>query len=230
MIAPGLRALAVPLGDLTPDPANARKHPEGNIEGVKGSLTVYGQRKPVVANRRTGHVLAGNGTLEAARQLGWTHLAVVWVDDDPATAAGYAVADNRTAELAGWDNEALDRLLREANTGNNPQLDAMLSELAVETRIVPPEEPPARPPQATPRGWKEIAEEDVPVSCPHCGHEFAVESRPAHQPGATRRAPAAWPAPTASSCTASGPTPGCGPPSWPACRRPPSTWTPTRRR
>jgi hypothetical protein len=51
-IAAPLRPLAVPCADLLPDPANARRHPEANLEAIKGSLRVYGQRKPVVVNRR----------------------------------------------------------------------------------------------------------------------------------------------------------------------------------
>ena len=82
------------------------------MEAIKASLRRYGQRKPVVANRRTGLIEAGNGTWEAARALGWERLAVLWVEDDPSSASGYAVADNRTAELAQWDDVALARTLR----------------------------------------------------------------------------------------------------------------------
>jgi DNA modification methylase len=127
-IAEQLRPLAVPCSDLVLDPANARTHPEPNLAALKGSLRAYGQRKPIVANRRTGTVEAGNGTLRAALALGWSHLAVVYVDDDPATAAGFSVADNRTAELAGWYPEALDRLLGEIRT-DDPLLERMLAEL-----------------------------------------------------------------------------------------------------
>src|SRR4051812_25253605 len=93
-IAEGLRGLAVPCDSLVPDPANARKHPKNNLDGIRASLKVYGQRKPIVVKRRNGVVEAGNGTLEAGRSLGWRHIAVVYVDDDPATAAGFAVSDN----------------------------------------------------------------------------------------------------------------------------------------
>ncbi|MDR7496825.1 MAG: DNA modification methylase [Armatimonadota bacterium] len=110
-IAEPLRPLAVPIERLRTDPANARKHPERNLEAVKASLARYGQRKPVVVNKETGIIEAGNATWEAARALGWRHLAVVYVQDDPTTASGYAVADNRTAELALWDEEALARQL-----------------------------------------------------------------------------------------------------------------------
>jgi hypothetical protein len=92
MIAEELRPLAVPIGDLLPDPASARRHPDKNQAAIKASLAVYGQRKPVVVNRRTGVIEAGNDTLEAALALGWTHLAKVFVDDDQATAAGFAIA------------------------------------------------------------------------------------------------------------------------------------------
>jgi ParB-like chromosome segregation protein Spo0J len=127
-IAEPLRRLAVPCADLLLDPTNARRHPEPNLEAIKGSLRVYGQRKPIVANRRTGAIEAGNGTLQAALALRWSHVAVVYVDDDPMTAAGFAIADNRTAELAEWDRDALDKLLSEIKT-NDPVLDQMLSDL-----------------------------------------------------------------------------------------------------
>jgi DNA modification methylase len=156
-IAEQLRPLAVDIADLVLDPANARKHPEANIEAIKGSLAVYGQRKPLVVNRRTRAVEAGNGTLEAARDLGWKKIAVVFVDDDPATAAGFSIADNRTAELATWDQEALDKLLREVRS-DDERLQQMLEELArdqrvacpaVEEGLTDPDAIPAPPDEAT---------------------------------------------------------------------------------
>jgi DNA modification methylase len=62
--------------------------------------------------QRTGNIVrAGNGRVEAAKALGWTHIAAVVVDDESADAVAYAIADNRTAELAEWDNETLATLL-----------------------------------------------------------------------------------------------------------------------
>lgn len=112
-IAEPLRPLALAMSDLVSDPANARRHPERNLSSIEASLRTYGQRKPIVVRRGGMVVTAGNGTLEAARRLGWTHLAAVVVDDDPITATGYAISDNRTAELAEWDEEALGKLLTE---------------------------------------------------------------------------------------------------------------------
>jgi DNA modification methylase len=128
-IAEQLRPLAVKTSDLIIDPSNARRHPEPNLEAIKASLAVYGQLKPIVVNRRTHVVEAGNGTLEAARLLEWQYIAAVYVDHDPATATGFAIADNRTAELATWDVDALDKLLREVST-TDEALTKMFVELA----------------------------------------------------------------------------------------------------
>jgi len=112
-IVEALRPLAVPIASVSADPANARKHDGRNIEAIKGSLRRFGQRKPIVVNRRTGGTTeAGAGTLEAARQLGWGYIAVVQVDDDPTTAAAFGIADNRTAELAEWNEPELARLIQ----------------------------------------------------------------------------------------------------------------------
>ena len=74
--APGLEPLLRPLEALREDPANARTHDERNLDAIVRSLSSFGQRKPIVV--REGVVVAGNGTLRAARSLGWTYIV-----DDP---------------------------------------------------------------------------------------------------------------------------------------------------
>jgi DNA modification methylase len=102
------------ISDLDLDPNNARKHSQKNLDAIKASLTKFGQRKPIVINHK-GVVLAGNGTVEAAKSLGWDHIDVATVpaDWDEATARAYALADNRTAELAEWDENVLAKQLLE---------------------------------------------------------------------------------------------------------------------
>ena len=91
---------------LCSDPANARKHDERNLEAIKGSLARFGQQKPIVIDS-AGVVVAGNGTLEAARLLGWETIEAVETALHGPEAMAYAIADNRTAELAEWNDEAL---------------------------------------------------------------------------------------------------------------------------
>jgi len=98
------------IAELKNDPANARKHSPRNLKAIRDSLDVFGQQKPIVVDSR-GVVIAGNGTLEAARELGWDEIAVAVTDLDPAHAQAFGIADNRTAELAEWDTDVLSKLL-----------------------------------------------------------------------------------------------------------------------
>lgn len=110
---PKLSVQSVRIASLTPDPTNARKHSKRNLDAIAASLEDFGQRRPLVVTA-AGVVIAGNGTLEAARSLGWTHVSITRTPDDWTyeQARAYAIADNRTAELAEWDAEVLaDQLL-----------------------------------------------------------------------------------------------------------------------
>ena len=101
-----LQPFAVEINTLSYDPANARKHGEKNINAIKGSLARFGQQKPIVINS-SGVVVAGNWTLQAARLLGWESIAVVQSSLEGAELTAFGIADNRTAELAEWDDETL---------------------------------------------------------------------------------------------------------------------------
>ena len=151
-IIPALQALAVPIASLHPDPANARKHNDKNLDAIKASLAKFGQRKPVVVQREGMIVRAGNGTLAAAKALGWTEVAAVVLDDDNATASQFAIADNRTAELAEWDNETLATLLdgmdeqdRELLGFDADDMKQLIGELTPEIVEDEVPEPPAEP-------------------------------------------------------------------------------------
>lgn len=115
-IHPQLTYLAVPIDALTPDPTNARDHDKRNIESIILSYKHHGQRKPIVVQEssRDGSLVirAGNGQHAAAKRLGWTHLAAVIVDESDPDAVVYALRDNRTAELAGWNLPNLGEQLR----------------------------------------------------------------------------------------------------------------------
>ena len=104
---------SVLIDDLELDPVNARKHDDKNLKAIAESLKQFGQRKPIVVWGRT--VVAGNGTLVAARSLGWREISVARVPDDwdEARVMAYALADNRSAELAVWDEQVLSEQLKQ---------------------------------------------------------------------------------------------------------------------
>lgn len=138
-IADSIGHLAMPIEDFVPDPRNARKHGEENLEAIRGSLEEFGQVKPLVVRAADKRVICGNGTLLAAKQLGWTSLAAVVLDVTEERANQLAIADNRTAELAEWDNEILLELLEETNLeGLSENFLAMLEGLQGDYE--PPEE------------------------------------------------------------------------------------------
>jgi len=112
-----LRVVKVKISSLQSDPDNARKHSDKNIKSIIGSLKRFGQRKPIVVTG-ANIVIAGNGTLEAAKQLGWSDIVVSYVPVDWSfeQARAYALADNRTSELGEWDNDKLAMQLIELDS------------------------------------------------------------------------------------------------------------------
>ncbi|HEY5540995.1 MAG TPA: site-specific DNA-methyltransferase, partial [Coriobacteriia bacterium] len=137
---------------LVLDPRNARTHGRRNLEAIGASLSQFGQRRPLVV---TGDmtVIAGNGTLEAARALGWTEIAVTVVPTDWTVdqARAYALADNRTAELAAWDEDVLLESLSELDLAGwdmdvlGFDLGDELAGVVEDEALEPPDEPVTRP-------------------------------------------------------------------------------------
>jgi len=99
----------IPVADLSLDPSNVRKHSRRNLDAIKASLRKFGQQKPIVVDAK-GIVLAGNGTLTAAKELGWTEIQIVRTELAGVEATAFAIADNRTAELAEWEDSLSDVL------------------------------------------------------------------------------------------------------------------------
>lgn len=155
-IAEQLRPLAVAVADLHLDRDNAKHHPQASLDAIAASLRTFGQVKPIVVNRVGNVIIAGNGAYLAAMQLGWHQIAAVFVEHDPATARGYAIADNRTAELGSWIDDVLAAQLEEQSQVAPSLFDELLlgdlvkdhrlktaeESAAVELKQLPTERPP----------------------------------------------------------------------------------------
>jgi hypothetical protein len=101
----------ISVADLSLDPSNVRKHSRRNLDAIKASLRKFGQQKPIVVDAK-GIVLAGNGTLTAAQELGWTEIEITRTELAGVEATAFAIADNRTAELAEWEEDKLNAVLK----------------------------------------------------------------------------------------------------------------------
>jgi len=158
----------VSLGDLVPDPANARRHNDRNVEEVARALREFGQHSPLVVQRSTNRIIVGNCRFEAMQSLGWDKAAVYFVDDDNVQAVRRALSDNRTAELAEWDDGVLSTLLRELDASDDldvpgwddAELEAMLGGVG--------------PVDLDEEGKPKDKGEGELIHCPKCGFQFEV--------------------------------------------------------
>ena len=105
---PTLEHLLVPIDEIKPWPNNPRS---GDLAALKESITVNGFYQPIVVQRSTHFVIAGNHRRQALVEMGEDQVPVLYVDVDDTEAARLALADNRTSDLAFYEDEALFALL-----------------------------------------------------------------------------------------------------------------------
>ncbi len=91
-----LKKAAVKIDSLTPDPDNLNHHPEYSYKVLMSSLERFGQHKPIVVHK--GVVICGNGLFEAAKRIGWTHVAVSTFEGTDREAKALAIADNKSPD------------------------------------------------------------------------------------------------------------------------------------
>ena len=103
-----LETQELPIDSIEPFYLNAR---EGDVGAICESLSTLGQYRPIIVNRRTRQILVGNHTWMAAKALGWTKIAVSWVDVDEETGTRIVLIDNRTTDLATYDEALLKSVL-----------------------------------------------------------------------------------------------------------------------
>jgi hypothetical protein len=103
----------VPIEEVRPDTRNPRTHDPAQIEKLVSAIRAVGWTNPILADD-SGRILAGHGRLMAAQQLGLEAVPVLRLRDlTDEQKALILLGDNRLAEDAGWDREALAALLRE---------------------------------------------------------------------------------------------------------------------
>jgi ParB-like chromosome segregation protein Spo0J len=149
------------ITELSLDPSNVRKHSRRNLDAIKASLRKFGQQKPIVVDAK-GIVLAGNGTLTAAQELGWTEIQIVRTELAGVEATAFAIADNRTAELAEWEEDKLNAVLKSLQDEGVDLVDVGFEPITEEMTAAP----------------ESSAEEidtdamEMECRCPKCGFEF----------------------------------------------------------
>ncbi|MEQ1803730.1 MAG: DNA methyltransferase [Gammaproteobacteria bacterium] len=96
-----------PAEQLRPADRNARTHSPKQIRQIAASIRRFGFTNPILTNGN-GQVISGHGRLAAAAELGLTQVPTLRLDHlTPTEQRAYVLADNRLAELAGWDRQLL---------------------------------------------------------------------------------------------------------------------------
>jgi ParB-like chromosome segregation protein Spo0J len=108
------------------------------VGAIYQSIEANGFYGAIVAQRSTGYILAGNHRYKAAVEAGAKSVPVIWVDVDDETAVRVLLADNRTNDVASYDNAVLAEILTELAAGpglegtgyDGDDLDQIIGDLA----------------------------------------------------------------------------------------------------
>ena len=143
-----------PIDKLIPYARNSRTHSDSQVAQIAASIVEFGFNSPILVDTSAG-IIAGHGRLLAPRKLGLAEVPVIILDHLSETQKrAYIIADNKLADLAGWNEELLAQefaaLEREGFdfglTGfSDAELEALLADEKGAEPGETPEEIPAAP-------------------------------------------------------------------------------------
>lgn len=150
----------LPTDRLVPYARNARTHSPEQVAAVARSIQRFGFTNPVLIDAADG-IVAGHGRVLAAKSLGMASvpcLRVGWLTE--AEKRAYVLADNKLAELAGWDDDLLAGELHDLREGGfdlsvigfaDDEIDELLH-VPTKGNTDPDDVPPPKPPPIVQRG------------------------------------------------------------------------------
>lgn len=122
----------VEIDSLKPNPRNPNRHPEAQVKMLARIIGEQGWRAPITVSRRSGYIVRGHARRLAGYEAGSQYAPIEWQDYDSDSAEmADLVADNRIAELAVLDQDAIAGILAELKE-NTDDLDPELSGFTTE--------------------------------------------------------------------------------------------------
>jgi DNA modification methylase len=117
-----LNIVCRPLVELKPYNNNPRKRDKTQAKAIAKSIELHGFVNPIVI-QENGEIVAGHGRYLAAQLLGLETVPTICIKYmTPALAASYRLADNKLAEMSGWDTDLLELEIKALEI-NIPELD-----------------------------------------------------------------------------------------------------------
>lgn len=116
-----------------------RNYRHGDVGAIYESIVAHGQIRPLLVQKSTGYILAGNHTFKALKTAGYTEAVVDYLDVDDEAGLRILAVDNRASGLASNDDHRLAELLQElaetdlglTGTGyDGDALDELLADLS----------------------------------------------------------------------------------------------------
>jgi hypothetical protein len=105
-----------PINGILPNPRNPNRHPKKQLEKLAAIYPITGVRKAAIVSKRSGLLVTGHGSVEAARLIGMEAFPIDVQDfKDEQQEHAHMVADNQIADLAEIDETELAGLLAEMN-------------------------------------------------------------------------------------------------------------------
>lgn len=96
------------IGELKPYENNPR-HNDMAVDAVAASIQQFGFKNPVIIDK-DGVIVAGHTRYKAAKKMGITDIPCISADDlSDEQIKAFRLADNKTAELAEWDEDLLGK-------------------------------------------------------------------------------------------------------------------------
>lgn len=144
------------LEDIKPYENNPRKN-DGAVDAIARSIEQFGFNQPIVIDKNN-IIVAGHTRYKAAKKLGLKTVPCIRVEDlTDEEVKAYRLADNKTAELAGWDFNMLEKEIDSINEIDmkNFGFDEISADIGDLLEDVEPKE-----------------KEPKKVQCPHCGEWF----------------------------------------------------------
>lgn len=100
--ASALSVVMRPIGSVRPYDKNPRINDHA-VAAVVASIEQFGWRQPIVVDK-AGVIIIGHTRFKAAQKMGCAEVPVHVADLPPAKVRALRLADNKTGELAEWDN------------------------------------------------------------------------------------------------------------------------------